>query len=113
MFSFTFLVIIIGLKMIIPGLLRLKESNTIDLTIHLLHVDICRKRWPITDLTGAAFYQFVAIENYPVGHVQTVSEEFLMAMDGILFCAYRLIFMVTSLTICNRFSFNILMNVNE
>ena len=31
-----------------------------------------------------------------------------MAMDGILFCAYRLIFMVTSLTICNRFSFNIL-----
>ena len=23
------------------------------------------------------------------------------------FCAYRLIFMVTSLTICNRFSFNI------
>ena len=24
-----------------------------------------------------AFYQFVAIENYPVGHVQTVSEEFL------------------------------------
>ena len=36
-----------------------------------------------------------------------------MAMDGILFCAYRLIFMVTSLTICNRFSFNILMNVNE
>ena len=31
----------------------------------------------------------------------------------ILFCAYRLIFMVTSLTICNRFSFNILMNVNE
>ena len=36
-----------------------------------------------------------------------------MAMDGILFCAYRLIFMVTSLTICNGFSFNILMNVNE
>ena len=35
-----------------------------------------------------------------------------MAMDGILF-SYRLIFMVTSLTICNRFSFNILMNVNE
>ena len=30
-----------------------------------------------------------------------------MAMDGILFCAYRLIFMVTSLTICNRFSFKI------
>ena len=29
------------------------------------------------------------------------------------FCAYRLIFMTTSLTICNRFSFNILMNVNE
>ena len=55
------------------------------LTIHLLHVDICKKRWPITDLTGAAFYQFVAIENYPVGFVQTVSEEFLMAMDGILF----------------------------
>ena len=65
------------------------------------------------DLTGAAFYQFVAIENYPVGHVQTVSEEFLKAMDGILFCAYRLIFMVTSLTICNSFSFNILMNDNE
>ena len=39
----------------------------------------------MTDLTGAAFYQFVAIENYPVGYVQTVSEEFLMAMDGILF----------------------------
>ena len=93
MFSFTFLIIIIGLKMIIPGLLRY------HLTIHLLHVDICKKRWPITDLTGAAFYQFVAIEYYPVGHVQTVSEEFLMAMDGILFCAYRLIFMVTSLTI--------------
>ena len=33
-----------------------------------------------------------------------------MAMDGILFCAYRLIFMVTSFTICNRFSFNILIN---
>ena len=30
MFSFTFLIIIIGLKMIIPGLLRLKESNTIS-----------------------------------------------------------------------------------
>ena len=98
--------------MIIPGLLRLKESN-FNLTIHLLHVDICKKRWPITDLIGAAFYQFVAIENYPVGYVQTVSEEFLIAMDGILFCAYRLIFMVTSLTISNRFSFNILMNVNE
>ena len=67
----------------------------------------------MTDLTGAAFYQFVAIENYPVGYVQTVSKEFLMAMDGILFCAYRLIFMVTSLTICSRFSFDILMNVNE
>ena len=39
-----------------------------------------------------------------------MSEEFLTAMDGILFCAYRLIFTVTSLTICNRFSFNILMN---
>ena len=36
-----------------------------------------------------------------------------MAMDGILFCAYRFIFMVTSLTICNRFSFNILMNVTQ
>ena len=44
---------------------------------------------------------------YPVGYVQTVSEEFLMAMDGILFCAYRLIFMVPSLTFCNRFSFDI------
>ena len=53
MFSFTFLIIIIGLKMIIPGLLRLKESNTISPYI----VDICKKRWPITDLTGAAFYQ--------------------------------------------------------
>ena len=29
------------------------------------------------------------------------------------FSAYRLIFMVTSLTIRNRFSFNILMNFNE
>ena len=76
---------------------------------------VCANELPVRqcDLTGAAFYQFVVIENYPVGHVQTVSDEFLMAMDGILFCAYRLIFMVTSLTICNRFSFNILINVNE
>ena len=36
-----------------------------------------------------------------------------MAMDGILFCAYRLIFMVTSLTICYRFSFNFLMSTNK
>ena len=77
------------------------------LTIHLLHIDICKKDDQLPNLTGAAFYQFVDIENYPVGYVQTVSEEFLMTMDGILFCAYRLIFMVTSLTICNRFSFNI------
>ena len=43
MFSFTFLIIIIGLKMIIPGLLRLKRIQY-HLTIHLLHVDICKKK---------------------------------------------------------------------
>ena len=36
-----------------------------------------------------------------------------MAMDGIIFVHIGRFFMVTSLTFCNRFSFNILMNVNE
>ena len=102
-----------------PFLVYCRElaPRTVSLTRGQAQGDDSKHDSHYTDVTGAAFHQFVAIENglenYPVGCVQTVSEEFLMAMDGILFCAYMLIFMVTSLTIFNRYSFNILMNVNK
>ena len=67
------------------------------------------------------------VEKCPILHVRPKFDVFTLpswictnCVRGVLngngwdpFFAYRLILMVTSLTICNRFSFNILMNVNE
>ena len=106
MFSFTFLIIIICLKNDHTWSVEIKRIQY-HLTIHLLHVDICKKKMTNYRSNWGRLLPICCHRELPSWTcIQTVSEEFLMAMNGILFCAYRLIFIVTSLTICNRFSFN-------